>query len=161
MISNKVSFSKNNSFNHRSIKIMPLLYKSFQPILSQNSMKYTYIKAQFRTTRYVFVCQISAAHVVIVLNTLLQKCVDDEHYLWISSQVQVGVTSKASKAQTKHDRAKHLSGRSKNTCLLLQQASYSNLIYTGIFEHPNKHLVFPILSRLSNQTWKKVKTIAN
>ena len=51
-------------------------------------MKYTYIKAQFRT-RYVFVCQISAAHVVIVLNTLLQKCVDDEHYLWISSQVQV------------------------------------------------------------------------
>ena len=90
-------------------------------------MKYTYIKAQFRT-RYIFVCQISAVHVVIVLNTLLQKCVDYEHYLWISSQVQVGVTSKASKALTKQVRPKRL-GRSKNTCLLLQQASYSNLLY--------------------------------
>ena len=78
MISTKVSNLKNNSYNHRCIKIKKLLYKSFQPILSQNSMKYTYIKAQFRT-RYVFVCQISAAHVVIVLDTLLQKCVDDEH----------------------------------------------------------------------------------
>ena len=124
-------------------------------------MKYTYIKAQFRT-RYIFVCQISAVHVVIVLNTLLQKCVDNEHYLWISSQVQVvPLLNKASKVLTKQERPKRLLGRSKNTCLLLQQASYSNLIYTGIFEHPNKHLVFPILSRLSNQTWKKVKTIAN
>ena len=68
--------------------IRQLLHIFFQPIISQNSMKYTYIKAQFRT-RYIFVCQISAAHVVIVLNTLLQKCVDNEHYLWISSQVQV------------------------------------------------------------------------
>ena len=80
MISTKVSNLKTNSFNHKCLKIRTLLYKYFQPILSQNSMKYTYIKAQFRT-RYVFVCQISAAHVVIVLNTLLQKCVDNEHYL--------------------------------------------------------------------------------
>ena len=141
---------KNNSFNHRSIKIMPLLYKSFQPILSQNSMKYTYIKAQFRT-RYIFVCQISAAHVVIVLNTLLQKCVDNEHYLWISSQVQVvPLLNKASKVLTKQKRPKRLLGLSENTCLLLQQASHSNLINTGNFWSSQKRLVFLILSRLSN-----------
>ena len=95
-------------------------------------MKYTYIKAQFRT-RYVFVCQISAAHVVIVLNTLLQKCVDDEHYLWISSQVQ----------------AQHPS--------LLRTFGFSAQVF---FEHPNKWLVCLILSKLSNQAWKKVQIVA-
>ena len=113
--------------------IRQLLHIFFQPIISQSSMKYTYIKAQFRT-RYVFVCQISAAHVVIVLNTLLQKCVDNEHYLWISSQVQVvPLLNKASKVLTKQEMPKRLLGRSENTCLLLQQASHSNLINTGNF----------------------------
>ena len=113
-------------------------------------MKYTYIKAQFRT-RYVFVCQISAAHVVIVLNTLLQKCVDDEHYLWISSQVQVGVTSKASKAQTKQERQKRLLGHSKNTCLLLQQASNSTTINTFFLSIPTNIWYFLFCQGLDSE----------
>ena len=113
--------------------IRQLLHIFFQPIISQNSMKYTYIKAQFRT-RYIFVCHISAVHIVIVLNTLLQKCVVGEHYLWISSQVQVvPLLNKASKVLTKQEMPKRLLGRSENTCLLLQQASHSNLINTGNF----------------------------